>query len=224
MQPNASLPAAHAFRMPAIPGALTLANLFIGGFTGLAVWEVWAKFVTPLVIGGPLEPPGLVISLAKAVFDYPLTLGSATYIHWGLGIVGYPVLYYLISRSIKSYGAVLDALVLAAFTAFLAFRFTNGTATTAMLLFWAVVAAVTATRLINPNPRLADAVSWGAFTWFNALGIMAPIAGLPFLLMDWGGQLSFMSYVGHMIFGFMIAVVFEYLEGRRERPAPMHMA
>ena len=53
-----------------------------------------------------------------------------------------------------------------------------------------------------------------SFTWFNALGLMAPAAGLPFLLIEWGGALSFMSYVGHIIYGFTAAYVFEVLRER----------
>ena len=84
----------------------------------------------------------------------------------------------------------------------------------AMLYFWLVVVVVAATRFINPSIAIADALSWGTFAWFNVLGIMARIAGLPFLLMDWGGQLSFMSYVGHAIFGFVLAVTYEFFERR----------
>ena len=43
---------------------------------------------------------------------------------------------------------------------------------------------------------------------------MAPLAGLRFLLMEWGGALSFMSYVGHIIYGFIAAYVFELLRQR----------
>ncbi len=209
-----SMPSPSLVRIPTIPSARTLMNLLIGGFAGLLLWEIWARVITPLVIGGPLEPPGLVISLAENVFGYKLDLGPATVIHWIIGIVGYPILYYIISRSIRDYGVVLEALVLSIFTLFVASRFLQGAGTSAMIYFWLVVVAVSATRLINPSKALADAMSWGTFTWFNALGIMAPIAGLPFLLMEWGGQLSFMSYVGHVIFGFVLALVFEYLEAR----------
>lgn len=206
-----------AFQVPSIPTFRTALNLFVGGLCGLLIWELWARVITPLLIGGPLEPPGLVISLGQALFDYKLELPTATVIHWIIGIVGYPILYYIISRSLRSYGIILEVLVLAAFTGFLAYRLLQGSATAAMLYFWIAVVAVAATRLINPSRPIADALSWGTFTWFNALGIMAPIAGLPFLLMDWGGQLSFMSYVGHAIFGFILAVVFEFLEDRQLR-------
>jgi hypothetical protein len=84
--------------------------------------------------------------------------------------------------------------------------------------FWLIVSAVTATRFVNRNALLADCLSWGSFTCFNALGIMAPLAGLPFLLMQWGGALSFMSHVGHILYGFIAALAFEtWRERAREQ-------
>lgn len=208
---------ADHIRVPPILSLRSAMYLLLGGLFGLLLWEVWARLITPALIGGPLEPAGLVISLAERLFDYKLDYSTATVIHWFIGIVGYPALYYLITRSIRNYGLALEFLVLTFFSAFLAFRLLEGTATMAMLYFWIVVIAVAGTRLINPSPLIADALSWGTFTWFNALGIMAPIAGLPFLLMDWGGQLSFMSYVGHAIFGFVLAITYELLARRHNQ-------
>lgn len=199
-----------------IPDAATLGRLFIGGAAGLAVWELWARGLTPLVLGGPLEPAGLVTSLARRFIGLELPRLTAEVIHYVIGIIGYPVAYYVISRLLKHWGLVLDLGVWAIFTAFVAARLFGGALTLWIFSFWVIVSAVTATRAVNPNTLLADCISWGSFTWFNALGIMAPIAGLPFLLMDWGGGLSFMSYVGHVIYGFVAALVFE----RLNRAAP----
>ena len=90
----------------------------------------------------------------------------------------------------------------------------SGSLTSNIEVFWIVVTLVSATRIVNKNALVADCLSWGSFTWFNALGVMAPIAGLPFLLLDWGGGLSFMSYVGHVIYGFVPALVFERWEAK----------
>lgn len=52
---------------------------------------------------------------------------------------------------------------------------------------------------------------WGIITYFIALGFFAPLAGQPFLLNNYP-VLSFMSLVGHAIYGYVAAAVFETLE------------
>ena len=72
----------------------------------------------------------------------------------------------------------------------------------------------------DEGPGLAEVLTFllsilPVFGW-RALAVaegMAPLAGLPFLLLEWGGGLSFMSYVGHVIFGFVAALVFELKAG-----------
>lgn len=46
---------------PAPPSTATLGKLFAGGLAGLVLWEIWGRLIAPLVIGGPLEPQGLVL-------------------------------------------------------------------------------------------------------------------------------------------------------------------
>lgn len=195
----------------------TLGNLAFGGYVALMAWEIWARVITAWILGGPLEPPALVQSLGKAWFGVNLSLPTATGIHYALGILGYPVLYYLVSRLWSAWDFWLDVLVWLAFTGACARLWTLGRFGWDLAAFWAVVTLLAASRFINPWPLVRRSLSWGAFTWFNALGIFAPLAGLPFLLLEWGGGLSFMSYVGHVLFGFILAYVFE----RREAaPAP----
>ncbi|MDP3546170.1 MAG: hypothetical protein Q8S29_08320, partial [Phreatobacter sp.] len=55
---------------------------------------------------------------------------------------------------------------------------------------------------------------WGTFTTFIALGIFAPLAGLPFMLLAWGGQLTVMSTIGHALYGAMAAWVTEMMLDR----------
>jgi hypothetical protein len=218
MSARASTPASH-IRPLALPGRRTLLNLFAGGYVALMAWEIWARVITAWVIGGPLEPPGLVISLVRTWTGYELSLPTATAAHYVVGIVGYPLAYYAASRFVPRWGAVLDIGVWAVFTGFVANALLGGSFTSWMGLFWVIVTLVSATRLVNPSALIANCLSWGSFTWFNALGIFAPLAGLPFLLMAWGGELSFMSYVGHVIFGFIAAYVFETLEAGAWKPA-----
>jgi hypothetical protein len=198
----------------AIPGARTLRNLFIGGYCSLMAWEIWARTVTAWVVGGPLEPPELVRSLVEHWTHVDLSLATATFLHYMVGIFGYPLAYYVVSRSLRRWGPLLDIGVLGVFTADLAWRFMHSGLESSAAIFWVIVALTTATRLINPSELHRDALSWGSFTWFNALGIMAPLAGLPFLLLDGGLLLSFMSWVGHIIFGYLAVLIFERLEAR----------
>jgi hypothetical protein len=204
--------------IPAIPSARTLGNLFIGGYVALMAWEIWSRTLTVWIVGGPLEPPGLVLSLVNRFLGtsyeqaQALPWANATAAHYLLGIVGYPVLYYIISRTVKNWDVLLDAGVWLIFTGFVAWSLKAGTYTPWFGWFWLLVTLVTATRFINPSQRLRECLSFGSFTWFNALGIFAPIAGLPFLLMEWGGVLSFMSWTGHILFGFVAAYIFERRE------------
>jgi hypothetical protein len=57
----------------------------------------------------------------------------------------------------------------------------------------------------------ADGWIWGVITYFIALGFFAPLAGQPFLLHSYPA-LSFMSLVGHALYGWLAAWVFERLE------------
>lgn len=207
-------------RMPPVPSLRTLLNLFVGGYVALMAWEIFSRTLTVWVVGGPLEPPGLVLSLynrlsgAKWGSDNALAWANATFAHYVIGILGYPLMYYVFSRAVKHWDAVLDLAVWGIFTLFVLYSAVSGGFTSWMGWFWLIVSLSTATRFINPSPLLRECWSFGSFTWFNALGIFAPIAGLPFLLMDWGGGLSFMSWVGHILFGFLAAYVFERLEAR----------
>jgi hypothetical protein len=212
-------------RIPAIPSPATLFNLFAGGFVALMAWEIWSRTLTVWVLGGPLEPPGLVLSLVNHLLhtnytsSMPIPWANATFAHYVIGIAGYPIMYYVFSRGLKNWDAVLDAGVMLIFTVFVLIAAKNGQFTAWMGWFWLMVALVTATRFFNPSPLVRDCLSFGSFTWFNALGIFAPIAGLPFLLMEWGGGLSFMSWVGHILFGFIAAYVFERLEAQQRAPS-----
>ncbi len=67
------------------------------------------------------------------------------------------------------------------------------------------------TRGIKRFGMPADGWIWGVATYFIALGFFAPLAGQRFLLLD-VPVLSFMSLVGHAIYGWLAADVFERLE------------
>ncbi len=67
------------------------------------------------------------------------------------------------------------------------------------------------TRLIKSFGMPADGWIWGIATYFIALGVMAPLAGQKFLLLD-VPLLSLMSLIGHAIYGYIAAFVFELME------------
>jgi len=69
------------------------------------------------------------------------------------------------------------------------------------------------TRWVKGFGMPADGWIWGVITYFIALAFFAPLAGQYFLLRD-VPRLSFMSLVGHAIYGWLAAYVFEALENR----------
>jgi hypothetical protein len=198
-----------------IPSIRTLANLAIGGAVGLAVWEIWARLLTPLVLGYPLEPAGLIDAIAQHQFGLSVPYLLREALHYAVGILGYPIAYYVISRLLPRWSLALDAVVFFTFSAGVAYYFAKGMGTGWHFVFWLIVTGFIATRFVNRNERLRDCIAWGTFTWLNALGLMAPLGGLSFYLLGEGGQLSFMSFAGHVIYGALAAWIFETREARK---------
>ncbi|GAB5469081.1 MAG: hypothetical protein Kilf2KO_21110 [Rhodospirillales bacterium] len=68
-------------------------TLLLAGVASTITWEIWARIVTPAVIGGELSPAGLV----QAVFGFQnLLLAEA--IHLLTGVIAYPLGYLLVAR------------------------------------------------------------------------------------------------------------------------------
>lgn len=200
-----------------IPGARTIINLAIGGIVGLAIWEIFARVLTKAVLGYPLEPAGLIDAIANHQLGLSVPYLVREALHYAVGILGYPIAYYVISRALKSWSLWLDAIVFVTFSAGVAYYAAKGMATSWHVIFWLIVTGFIATRFVNPNALLRDSIAWGTFTWLNALGIMAPLGGLSFYLLGEGGQLSFMSFVGHVIYGAVAAWIFEKREASQSR-------
>ncbi len=197
-----------------IPGTRTVINLAIGGLVGLLIWEVFARVLTKAVLGYPLEPAGLIDAIFNHQFGIGVNYWLREAMHYAVGILGYPILYYAISRHIPRWGLVLDAIVFVTFTAGILVYFGRNGLSMGLVAFWVFATLLIASRFVNKDEGLRDAISWGTYTWLNALGIMAPIGGLSFYLIGEGGQLSFMSCVGHVIYGAVAAIIFEKLEAR----------
>jgi hypothetical protein len=206
---NTANPPTSAIAIPSAPSASAVSKLFAGGALGLFIWELWARVFTKAVLGYPLEPAGLINALFHHNLGISVPWLTREALHYAIGIIGYPVAFYIISRSIRNYGAVLDAIVWITFTCGVAYYQMTGRGTGFHLIFWIIVTAFIATRFINPSRDVADAISWGTFTWLNALGIFAPLGGLSFYLLGEGGELSFMSFAGHVIYGAVAAYAFE---------------
>ncbi|MCA1299145.1 hypothetical protein [Stappia indica] len=75
--------------------AATLGTILLGGILADATWEIWARFITPLWVGGPLQPAALV----QSVFGFR-NLALAELIHLVVGVVFYPIGYLYIARPI----------------------------------------------------------------------------------------------------------------------------
>ena len=75
--------------------AATLATAVLAGGAADIVWEVWARFVTPVLVGGPLQPAALV----QSVFGFN-NLALAELIHAVVGVVFYPLGFLFIARPI----------------------------------------------------------------------------------------------------------------------------
>lgn len=141
----------------------TILTLLFAGAASIIVWEVWARLIAPIWIGGPLEPAGLV----QAVFGLS-NRTIAEVIHFATGLIAYPFGYIFIARPIAkavfpsmpwwvvalAYGAALWVFALyfmahlaAGFPAFLGFQPIAWASLVGHLLFALAGGAVVKARL-----------------------------------------------------------------------------
>ena len=85
-----------AARMPDLSGP-TLVTAMLAGVAADLTWEIWARLITPLWVGGPLEPAALV----QSVFGLESRL-VAEIIHLVVGFLFYPLGYLFIARPIAA--------------------------------------------------------------------------------------------------------------------------
>lgn len=78
--------------LPPLTVATLMTAVLAGAAAGL-VWEGWARLVTPLLVGGPLQPAALV----RSVFGLDSWFW-AEIIHAVVGVVFYPLGYLYIAR------------------------------------------------------------------------------------------------------------------------------
>ena len=73
--------------------AHTAWSLLVAGALADAAWEIWARLITPLWVGGPLQPEALV----QSVFGFQSNLAGEL-IHIVVGVVFYPIGYVYVAR------------------------------------------------------------------------------------------------------------------------------
>ncbi len=72
-----------------------IVTILLAGLASEVVWETWARVITPLLVGGPLEPAALVQSVF-GLSDRTI----AEIIHFLVGLIAYPFGYIFIARPI----------------------------------------------------------------------------------------------------------------------------
>lgn len=80
---------------PALSGRL-VPTILLAGIAADVTWEIWARGITPFLVGGPLEPAALV----QSVFGFQ-NWTVAELIHAITGIVFYPIGYLFIARPLQ---------------------------------------------------------------------------------------------------------------------------
>lgn len=80
---------------PEVSGHLIF-TILLAGIAADVSWEIWARFITPIFVGGPLEPAGLV----QTVFGLQ-SRALAELIHATVGIIFYPIGYLFIARPLQ---------------------------------------------------------------------------------------------------------------------------
>ncbi|MBH0237193.1 hypothetical protein [Methylobrevis albus] len=80
---------------PAVTPALAV-TIVLAGLSADVLWEVWARLITPIFVGGPLEPAGLV----QSVFGLQSRF-LAELIHAAVGIIAYPIGYLFVARPLQ---------------------------------------------------------------------------------------------------------------------------
>jgi len=123
-----------------------LPKLFAGGLAGLLVWEVFANPITTYVVGGPLQPPALVISLVKNLVGIHPGWPAATALHYLTGIVAYPLGYYALTRRAASFGTLVDGTI------------------------WGMLTWVLALGVFASLAGLPFMLNWVKLTWFSLIG------------------------------------------------------
>jgi hypothetical protein len=75
--------------------ATVFVTAIVAGIAADIVWEIWARVITPIFVGGPLQPAALI----QGVFGFQ-SWALAEAIHLIVGAVFYPLGYLFVARPI----------------------------------------------------------------------------------------------------------------------------
>ena len=132
----------------AVPPVGDLAKLAAAGIVGLIAWEVFARAIAPLVLGGPLQPHGLIISLFQSVLGFNPGRTTAEVLHYATGIAFYPLGYLALLRMGRLGWAVTG-------------------------LIWGVATWFLALGVFASIADLPFMLNWGNLTWMSLIGHVA---------------------------------------------------
>lgn len=88
-----------------------LPKLMLAGLAGHLVWEFFARLLTRWLLGGPLEPAALIISLCENLFAFNPGRPAAEVLHYATGILFYPVGYYILIKIAPALPTWLSGLI-----------------------------------------------------------------------------------------------------------------
>jgi hypothetical protein len=71
-------------------------TIVLSGTAADIIWEIWARLITPLWVGGPLEPAALI----QSVFGFDDLL-LAEFIHAVVGIIFYPIGFLFVALPLQ---------------------------------------------------------------------------------------------------------------------------
>jgi hypothetical protein len=143
---------------PAAGGSGTIRALLLAGLAGQAAFEVVALVVMPALLGMPLMPAALIVTLGQTVFGLQLPMLAGWTGHLAAGIVLFPLGYLALSRATGWRAAACGA-------------------------------------------------AFGIALWLIAQGLLAPLAGRPFML-------GFVPYTwsslgAHLAYALTVSFVFD---------------
>ncbi len=165
------------------------------------------------LLGFPIEAEGLVAALVHHNLGVALPDAIVLCAFYAAATALLPLAYARIADVAPLHGVTLDIAAVGLTTASLNWIPSTGIGLGSSLMLWVFMAALAATRWINPSSRLADGISWGLGTAAFMLGVLGPLGGLsPFHLSE-GLPTALMSVAGYILYGGTSAA----LMARRER-------